>query len=342
MIQTLAIPKAPDAVVRKPAREHGRNTQPLLYALAHARASASWVGRLLLLVLVFSGSILCLPQSAAESDENTLVIESSPDMEIISFSKTVVVKKEAKGVLVFGADVVIEGRVDGDVAAVGGSIIQREGSYIGGDVIVLGGKYSPDSNTPLRGENKQTVIFAAYEIELRNLARNPLELFSPSFTVAFIALRVVSLLFWFVLSLAFTTIAPGAVSRAVARIKLSSAKVIAIGFFTFIGANILLFAALTALPNSINAVLVGMTILTLALTYVFGRVALHVTFGKLIQKHLLSDQNRSEALSILLGVLAWTLLLSVPYLWVFALLALLSAGIGLVLTARPAAVWNTR
>lgn len=299
-------------------------------------------GGSLALVLVFAGTMLCIPQSTAESDENTLVIESSPDMEIISFSKSVVVKKEAKGVLVFGADVIIEGRVEGDVAAVGGSIIQREGSYIGGDVIVLGGKYSPDSNNPLRGENKQTIIYAAYEEEVRNLARNPLDLFSPSFTLAFIALRVVSLLFWFVLSLAFTTIAPGAVSRAVARVKLSSTKVIAIGFFTFIGANILLFAAITALPNSINAVLVGMALLTLTLAYVFGRVALHVTFGKLIQKHMLSDQNRSEALSILLGVLAWTVVLSIPYLWIFALLALLSAGIGLVLTARPAAVWNTR
>ena len=73
------------------------------------------------LVLLFSGTILCLPQSVSDSDENTLVVESSPDMEIISFSKKVVVRKEAKGVLVFGADVVVEGRVEGDVAAVGGS-----------------------------------------------------------------------------------------------------------------------------------------------------------------------------------------------------------------------------
>jgi hypothetical protein len=324
--------------MRKPAR----HVQRPRYALAHARASASWVVSALALILLFSAAVLCETQSQTESDDGTLVIESSPDMEIISFSKNVVVKREAKGVLVFGADVVIEGRVEGDVAAVGGSIIQREGSYIGGDVIVLGGKYSPDSNNPMRGENKQTVIFAAYEEEFRNLARNPLDIFSPSFTVAFVALRIISLLFWFILSLAFTTIAPGAVGRAVARLKLSSAKVIAAGFFTFIGANVLLFAALTALPNSINAVLVGMAVLTLMLAYVFGRVALHVCFGKLIQKHLLSDQNRSEALSILLGVFAWTILLSIPYLWIFALLALFSAGIGLVLTARPATVWKTR
>lgn len=296
----------------------------------------------LALVFLLTGTVVCLTQSVTESDENTLVIESSPDMEIISFSKRVVVKKEAKEVLVFGADVVIEGRVEGDVAAIGGSVIQREGAYIGGDVIVFGGKYTPDSGDPLRGANKQTIIFAAYEEEFRNFAQNPLDLFSPSFTIAFVALRVISLLFWFLMSLGFTTIAPGAVSRAVSRLNLSSAKVIAIGFFTFIGANVLLFAGLTALPNYINAVLVGMAVLTLALAYVFGRVALHVCFGKLIQKYLLSDRNRSEALSILLGVLAWTVLLSIPYVWTFALLALFSAGIGLVLTARSGTAWSTR
>ncbi|MGD9564097.1 MAG: hypothetical protein AB7F88_15200 [Pyrinomonadaceae bacterium] len=294
------------------------------------------------IVLILSIAAFGSPQSMSGSDENTLVVESSPDMEIISFSKNVVVKREAKGVLVFGADVIIEGRVEGDVAAVGGSIIQREGAYVGGDIIVLGGKYSPDSINPLRGESKQTVTFAAYEEEFREFARDPLSLFSPTLSLSFVALRVTSLLFWFVLSLGFTTIAPGAVGRAVARFKLSSAKVIAIGLFTFVGANVLLFAALTALPNSINAVLIGMAMLTVTLAYVFGRVALHVSAGKLLQKHFLSDQNRSETLSVFLGTLLWTVVLSIPYLWIFALLALLSAGIGLVLTARPTIAVQTR
>ncbi len=293
-----------------------------------------------LLLLAFT--VFCSPQVSPENDENTLVIESSPDMEIISFSKKVVVRNEAKGVLVFGSDVVVEGRIEGDVAAIGGSIIQREGSYIGGDVIVFGGKYMPDSVDPLRGENKQTIIFAAYEEEFRSLAQNPLQIFSPSISVAFVALRVVSLLFWFVISLIFTTIAPGAVSRAVSRINLSPAKVIAIGLFTFIGSVVLIIAGSQVIPTYLMAVLLPMALLMLTLAYVFGRVALHVKFGKLIQKYVLSDQHRSESLSMLLGVLAWTILLSIPYVWTFALLALFSAGIGLVLTARSTSSWASR
>ncbi len=279
-------------------------------------------------------------QSIANSNETTLVVESSPDMEIISFSKKVIIKKEAKGVLVFGNDVEIEGRVDGDVATIGGSVIQKEGSYIGGDVIVFGGKYSPESSKPLRGEGRQTIIYAAYEEEFRSFARDPFALFSPTFTVGFVALRILLLLFWFLLSLGFTTIAPGAVTRAVARIRLSSVKIVAIGFFAFLGANVLLFGAITALPNYVNAVLVGMGLLTLALAYVFGRVTMHVVFGKLIQKYLLSERNRSESLAVLLGVTAWTILLSLPFVWIFALLAVISTGIGLAVTARHTTVWK--
>ncbi len=292
----------------------------------------------LLLVL----SVLSFGQSFSGSDESTITIDSAPDMEVISFSKTVIVKREAKGVLVFGGDVIVEGRVEGDVAAIGGSVFQREGSYIGGDVIVVGGKYAPDSKEPLRGENKETMIFAAYEDEVRNLAQNPSQLFAPSFSVAFVAQRSVSVLFWFLISLGFTTIAPGAVSRAVSRINLSSAKVFAAGFFTFLGASILLIAGFTVFPNYINAVLGTMAFVVLILAYVFGRVALHVTFGKLIKKQFFSEHNRSEALTILFGVLLWTIFLSVPYLWTFALLAAFSAGIGLILTARSTTLWNTR
>lgn len=287
-------------------------------------------------------AVFSSPQIASPNEENTLIVESSPDMEIISFSKKVVVRNEAKGVLVFGSDVVVEGRVEGDVAAIGGSVIQRNGSYIGGDVIVVGGKYMPDSVEPMRGENKQTIIFAAYEDELRAFAQDPLQLFSPTFTVTFFALRLVLLLFWFLLSLGFTTIAPGAVSRAVVRLNLSSAKVVAVGFFTFLGVIVLLLATWKSAPNPVIAVVVGMSALSLSLAYVFGRVALQVAFGKLIQKHLLRDRNRSEALSVLFGAVAWTVLLSIPYLWPLAVLGLFSAGIGLVLTARSNTSWNSR
>jgi hypothetical protein len=263
-------------------------------------------------------------------------------MEVLSYGKTVIVKHEAKGVLTFGADIIIEGRVEGDVVAIGGSITQKQNAFIGGDVIVFGGKYRPESSEPLRTEGKQTVMYAGYEEELKSLSLNPSQIFSPSFTLAFFAQRVFSVLFWFLMSLAFATIAPGAVSRAVARFNLSTTKVIAIGFFAFLFTTVSLIVSVSLLPSYLSAVLGLMVSVMLLLAYIFGRVALNVSVGKLVQKHLLSERNQSETLAIFIGVVAWTVLLSVPYVWTFGLLALFSAGIGLVLTARNSTSWKTR
>ena len=77
-------------------------------------------------------------------------------------------------------------------------------------------------------------MVAMFEQELRDFANNPAEAFSPTLSWTFLAQRLVSILFWFILSLALTTIAPGAISRAVARFQLSPLKIFAIGFFGFV------------------------------------------------------------------------------------------------------------
>jgi hypothetical protein len=83
-----------------------------------------------------------------------------------------------------------------------------------------------------------------------------------------------------------------------------------------------------------------MVFLLLILAYVFGRVTLQLIIGKQLQKQFLPESKQSETLAILIGVIVWTIFLSVPYVWVFALIALISASIGLVLTARSNGGWQ--
>lgn len=272
-------------------------------------------------------------------NENTLTIEE-PQGEIYSFGKNVIVKGNAKGILVFGGDAVIEGAVDGDVAVIGGSIIQKETASISGDVIVFGGAYHPESKTPLRNSEKETIVFAVFEEEFRNLAQNPSQIFSPSFTLGFLAQRILLLLFWFVISLALTTIAPGAVSRAVARFQLSALKVFAFGSVGFIVTIVIVMSSLSYLPNYVYTIVVLMAFVLLLLSFVFGRVALQVSVGKRIQKHFLPENKQSETLALLIGAFVWTALLSIPYLWIFALIILTAASFGLVLTARSTNGWQ--
>lgn len=285
-------------------------------------------------ILVFSFAAFAHPEISVSDDDTTVIVQNAPEQEVYVFGKAVIVKKQAKGVLAIGGDVTVEGRVEGDVATIGGNVIQEEGAYIGGDVIVFGGSYKPKSQSPLREPGKETVMFGVLEDEIKDMAQNPSQIFSPSWSWSFVAQRIVVALLWFVISLAMTTVAPGAVSRAVARIQLSSLKVCGIGAGAFMLASVLIVTGAITLPTFLSATVGAMGLLLLLLGYVFGRVALQVSAGKMLQKHFFPENNRSESLATLAGVLVWTLLLSLPYVWVFALFSVFAFGIGLILTAR--------
>lgn len=291
-------------------------------------------------VLLTVISIHAQTSVSLKSDENTLIVEDAKESDIFAFGKNVVVKQHAKGVLAFGGDVIVEGKVDGEVATFGGSIVQKETGFIGGDVIVFGGTYRHETANPLRVEGKETIVVSGYEEELRELAQNPSQLFSPSLSLSFLAQRLLLLLVWFIISLALTTVAPGAVSRAVAQFQLFSLKVFAFGSVGFIATIIGVMISLKFLPSYIYAIIILTAFVFLLVSFVFGRVALQVSVGKQIQKRLLPDHKQSETLALLIGAFVWTLLLSIPYLWTLALIALIAASLGLVLTARSNSRWQ--
>lgn len=294
----------------------------------------------LLFVLILVSTFYAQNTIATQTDENTVVIGDAKDNQVFSFGKTVIVREHAKGVMVFGGDVVIEGKVDGDVGTIGGSITQKESAFIGGDVIAFGGAYHSESKNPLRSEGRETIVFSGYEEELRNTMQNPSQIFAPSLTWSFFIQRVLLLLFWFVISLVLTTIAPGAVSRAVARFQLSTLKVVAFGMLGFVALTVGVMLSLSFLPGYVYAIILIMSFLMLIVSFVFGRVALQVSVGKRLQKRFLPNSKHSETLALLTGTSVWTILLSLPYFWVFALVLLVSASLGLVFTARSNNGWQ--
>lgn len=281
------------------------------------------------------------PEISLSDDQTTLIVNDAPEQEVISFGKNVTIEKRAKGVLAIGGDIIINGRVEGDVATVGGNVIQREQGYIGGSVIVFGGAYKPECENPLREAGTETMIFGVFEEELRSFGQDPSLLFSPNLSLGFIAQRLIVALCWFLITLLFTTIAPGAVSRAVARIQLSWLKIGAIGAAVFLLLAGVVIGGAMVLPDYLSATVAIMGSLVLLLAYVFGRVSLQVSLGKLVQRTFLSENNRSETLAILLGVLLWTLLLSLPYIWLIALFAVFTMGVGLILTGKVSTRWQT-
>lgn len=287
----------------------------------------------LLAILIFSISIFAQTQ-LSQPDENTLIVENAPKQEIFAFGKTVIVKQKAKGILSFGGDVIVEGEVTGEVATIGGSIIQKKDAKIGGDVFVIGGKYEPEIKNPLRTEGKETVVYAGYEEEIRNLSQNPTQIFSPTLSWGFFLQRIFSLLFWFGISFLLTLITPGAISRAVARFQLSTLKIFGIGASAFIVITLGVMVGFGVLPSFASGILSLIAFMLLMLSYVFGRVAMQASIGKWLLKKFSSNKKPSETIALFIGAFFWTFLLSIPYLWTLALFALFTASLGIVLTAR--------
>ncbi|MBX3283154.1 MAG: hypothetical protein KF756_11825 [Acidobacteria bacterium] len=280
-----------------------------------------------------SHSVAAHPEISVSEEQKMITVGDAPDQEVYAFGKSVTVSKRAKGVLAVGGDVVIEGRIEGDVATIGGNVIQKHDAYVGGDVIVIGGAYKPEAEKPERVDGKQTVVFGMLEDELKSVAQDPASLLSPSVSLSFFAQRLVLALIWFVISIAFSTIAPGAVGRAAAKLNLVPVKVCAIGAGVFMATGIIVIAGALTLPNFLAAAAIGLCMLLLLFGYVFGRIALHVSLGKWIQRTTFPSNNRSETLATLTGVLVWTLVLSLPFVWPIALFATFAFGIGLIVIA---------
>lgn len=299
------------------------------------------------LAALFTFFLMVVCVHAAEVDgtlpDNTapLVIDGISDSDVFGWGQSVVVRGTVRhGVMAFGGDVVIEGVVEGDVATIGGSVIQRDGSQVGGDVIVIGGSYRHGANAAGRNPASATVMFTGFESELRNVMRHPTSLLAPQWSLAYFGSRVMAVLFWFIAALMLTAVTPGAVSRAVMRLQLTNVRV---GIIGFVGSIVMTFgvvAGLSILPTVIAALVGLMALILLLLAYLFGRVAIQAATGQWLQRRFFGEKYRSESVALLMGTVFWAILLSVPYLWPFVGTGLLVASLGLALTARYRVGWK--
>src|SRR6185503_2504979 len=268
---------------------------------------------LLMWVLLFVG-VACAQNT---NDEKVVLIEGANDTTVFGLGNSVKITGHVKqGAMSLGGDVIVEGVVEGDVATIGGSVIQMPGSRIGGDVIVLGGTYQCDP-AGQRNPAGKTIMYAGYQQELRDMMRHPTGLFSPRWTPAYLGTRLLAVLFWFVVAMAFTWVMPNTISRGVTRLQLTSVRVAAIGL---VGAIVLfgsVYVCLFFMPAPVQ-VLVGLQALMLWLAAsLFGRVVLYAATGKWLQRNYVCVGKNSEAVALLLGTSFWVLLASLPYVWPF-------------------------
>lgn len=306
-----------------------------------------WASLPLLLAAAAEGATIADEQIfAAEAEQPPLVIEGTSLGDVFGLGRSVEVRGEVRhGVIALGGDVIVTGRVEGDVAAVGGDVIQREHSYIGGDVIVLGGAYRQEGRqegAALAGRRltSKTVMIAGYEQEMREMLRHPSSLLHPSWSASYIGLRLLAVLFWYVCSLALTAVTPDAVSRAATRLHLTSLRVAVIGIVGAVVIALGVPVALRLMPVAIGALVLMTAALLVITAYLFGRVVIHATTGRWLQRRLFAEGQRSESIALLFGTAFWVVALSAPIVWPVIFMGLLMLSLGLALTARYR--WHSR
>jgi hypothetical protein len=273
--------------------------------------------------------------------DSPYVVEGESDTIVYAIGHSLRINGSAKnGAFALGGDVIVQGIVEGDVAAVGGSVIQLKGARIGGDVMVIGGTYRHVDEVALRSPGVQTIMFAGYEQELRNIVRNPKDLLAPNWSARSIGLRILVILFWFIVSLALTAAMPGTISRGIARLQLTSLRVAFIGILGVVAVGPGAILSLRYLPTPISALVGLMALLLLLIAGLFGRVMIYAATGRWLQRHLLKQNKNSEAVALLLGTTVWIMLSSLPYVWPFVVAVVWVLSLGLALTARYRVGWK--
>jgi hypothetical protein len=298
------------------------------------------LGALLVWVLLLAGAVYGQEVTGAERDEKVTVINGVTDSTVFGLGESVRVTGTVKGAMSFGGDVIVEGVVEGDVAAIGGSVVQLDGSRIVGDVIVIGGTYRHGDKPPNRSPASVTIMYAGYQQELRGMMRNPAQLLQPRWSSSYIGSRILAVLFWFIVSLALTAAMPGTISRGVARLQLTSLRVAIIGLIgaVVIGAGVEL--CLWVLPQTISVLVGLMALMLIFLAGLFGRVILYAATGRWLQRKYFPVGKNSEAVALLFGTAFWITLDSLPYVWPFVVAVIWVLSLGLAFTARYHVGWR--
>jgi hypothetical protein len=302
----------------------------------------SRLGVLLLWFLVLVGAVHGQSSAAEEKpSESEIVISGVTDSTVFGMGNTVrITGTVTQGAIAFGGDVIVEGTVEGDVAAIGGSVIQQSGATIGGDVIVLGGTYKHADDVPKRKSSAMTMMYAGYQPELRNLMRSPTGILRPSWSPGYVGMRLLAILFWFIVALALTAAMPATISRGVTRLQLTSLRVALIGF---IGALVIgggVEACLWVLPQTISVLVGIMALILMLVAWLFGRVVLAAATGRWLQRKYVPIAKHSESVALLLGTTFWVVLTSLPYVWPIVVGVMIVLSLGLALTARYRVSWR--
>lgn len=220
-----------------------------------------------------------------------------------------------------GGNVIVYGRVENNVVAVGGNVTLKSGSYVGNEAVVVGGELYRDQGSVVRGRITQVYV--------PRFIPSVSAMLKGGWVALWATISIMVLLGFLGLAILMVAIIPEHLGTAVNAIERSFAWMLFWGLFWAV--LIIPIAALLAI-SIIGIILIPLEILLVALAMLLGYIVSAIFIGKSL--FLSFKRSPPPFVDAILGMFVFFLAGMVPIAGSIVNTLFLIAGFGAVVTTR--------
>lgn len=243
--------------------------------------------------------------------------------DIIKMNSDIEIAKDriANDVVVVGGNITIYGRVEGNVVAVGGSVILKPRSHVGQQIVVVGGDIVKDPTAEVAG--KITQIF------MPNFLPSLINFLKGGWVSLWATLSALVLFGFLGLAILLSALIPEHIGTAVNALERSFMMMVLWGIIWIV--LIVPIAFLLAI-SIIGIVLIPLEFLLVVLAFIIGYIASAISIGRNI--FLAFKKIPPPFVDAVLGIMILFFIGFVPVVGVVLKAIFLIAGFGAVMTTR--------
>lgn len=249
--------------------------------------------------------------------------EDSHPSSVVSMGGDIKVEgRIEKSIIMIGGHLRIDGEVKEDVICIAAQVELGSGASIKGDFLVIGGTLERDPLSKVKGE------FFYFRFDLKKIESTLIPILSDARTITL--LKIIKIIFWFILALLVLLIVPQKVYHAEDLFEKNMLKCGLVGLvsmFAFI--FFLIFFII------LSFLIVGIPLLFVLVVFYFivlilGRTAMFFWIGNMISRSL-KFKGLTPAIFILIGAVLYGLLKFLPYMgpFILAVMNIFELGIGI-------------
>lgn len=277
-----------------------------------------------LLILVLLWGVGLPAKSDFKLQKNLMVDQDTHYADsVVSLGGRIEVRGVAEqSIFMVGGSLVIEGQVNKDVICFATDVKIGKSARIRGELLLIGGNLERHEESRVNGE------FFYFRFDLKKIESTLIPIISDSKTIAF--LRIIKIIFWFILALLVLAIVPQKIMLAHELFEKNIVKMGVIGLISMLSFLFLLILFIVLLFLIIGIPLLLLLILVYFCVLILGRTVIFYYIGNRISG-MLGLRNISASFLLLFGVLFYTVLKFLPVLgpMVLAVMGIFELGIGI-------------